>query len=76
MCGLALALACTFVPVLRGLPPLTHWPPADAKVVHFGTLEILTAVAFDVGVFLLVVGFTVTALALVGRAEAREQPQL
>jgi multisubunit Na+/H+ antiporter MnhB subunit len=75
MCGLALALACTFVPVLRGLPPLTHWPPPDAKVLHFGTLEILTAVAFDVGVFLLVVGFTVTALALVARAEAREQPE-
>ncbi|MFN8678427.1 MAG: MnhB domain-containing protein [Thermomicrobiales bacterium] len=73
MCGLALALACTFLPVLRGLPLLTHWPPPDAKVLHFGTVEILTAVAFDVGVFLLVVGFTVTALALVSRAESREQ---
>ena len=72
MCGLALALACTFLPVLRGLPVLTHWPPADAKVMHFGTVEILTAVAFDVGVFLLVVGFTVTALSLVSRAESRE----
>lgn len=75
MSGLALALACTFLPVLRGLPVLTHWPPPDAEVLHFGTLEILTAVAFDVGVFLLVVGFTVTALALVSRAESREQPQ-
>lgn len=75
MCGLALALACTFLPVLRGLPLLTHWPPPDAKVLHFGTVEILTAVAFDVGVFLLVLGFTVTALALVSRAESREQLQ-
>jgi multisubunit Na+/H+ antiporter MnhB subunit len=74
MSGLALALACTFLPVLRGLPLLTHWPPPDAEVLHFGTLEILTAVVFDVGVFLLVVGFTVTALALVSRAESREQP--
>jgi multisubunit Na+/H+ antiporter MnhB subunit len=74
MTGLALALACTFLPVLRGLPLLTHWPPPDAEVLHFGTLEILTAVVFDVGVFLLVVGFTVTALALVSRAESREQP--
>ncbi len=73
MCGLALALACTFLPVLRGLPLLTHWPSPDAKVLHFGTVEILTAVAFDVGVFLLVLGFTVTALALVSRAESREQ---
>jgi multisubunit Na+/H+ antiporter MnhB subunit len=72
MCGLALALACTFLPVLRGLPVLTHWPPPDAEVLHYGSLEILTAVAFDVGVFLLVVGFTVTALALVARAETRE----
>lgn len=75
MCGLALALACTFLPVLRGLPLLTHWPPPDAEVLHFGTVEILTAVAFDVGVFLLVVGFTVTALSLVSRAESREQLQ-
>lgn len=75
MCGLALALTCTFLPVLRGLPVLTHWPPPDAKVLHFGTVEILTAVAFDVGVFLLVLGFTVTALALVSRAESREQLQ-
>lgn len=71
MSGLALALACTFFPVLRGLPVLTHWPPPDAKVWHFGTLEILTAFLFDVGVFLLVVGFTVTGLSLVSRAEAR-----
>lgn len=75
MCGLALALACTFLPVLRGLPLLTHWPPPDAEVLHFGSVEILTAVAFDVGVFLLVLGFTVTALALVSRAESREQLQ-
>jgi multisubunit Na+/H+ antiporter MnhB subunit len=75
MSGLALALACTFLPVLRGLPLLTHWPPAEAKVLHFGTLEILTAFVFDVGVFLLVLGFTVTGLALVARAESREQPQ-
>lgn len=71
MSGLALALACTFLPVLRGLPVLTHWPPPDAKVLHFGTVEVLTAFVFDVGVFLLVVGFTVTSLSLVSRAEAR-----
>ena len=71
MSGLALALACTFFPVLRGLPVLTHWPPPDAKVWHFGTLEILTAFLFDVAVFMLVVGFTITSLALVSRAEAR-----
>jgi multisubunit Na+/H+ antiporter MnhB subunit len=70
--GLAIGLAVTFVPVLRGEPPLTHFPPPGAPVIHFGTLELLTAVLFDVGVFLLVVGFSVTALSLLARAEARE----
>ena len=70
--GLALALLVTFAPVLRGQPILTHWPPPDAPVVHLGTLELLTAVLFDVGVFLLVVGFCVTSLSLVARAENRE----
>ena len=41
---------------MSGLPLLTHWPPADAKVLHFGSLEILTAFVFDVGVFLVVAG--------------------
>ena len=75
MSGLALALACTFLPVLAGLPLLTIGLRADVQVLHFGSLEILTAFVFDVGVFLLVLGFTVTGLALVARAETREQPQ-
>jgi multisubunit Na+/H+ antiporter MnhB subunit len=72
MSGLALALAITFIPVLRGEPPLTHWPPPDAPVEHLGTLEVMTAVVFDVGVFLLVVGFAVTTMSLLARVEARE----
>ena len=70
--GLALALVVTFVPVLMGAPILTHSPPPNAAVVHLGTVELITAFAFDVGVFLLVVGFSVTSLSLVGRAEAWE----
>jgi multicomponent Na+:H+ antiporter subunit B len=72
--GLALALGVTFLPVLRGLPVLTHWPPPDAPVMHLGRVELISAFAFDVGVFLLVVGFSVTALTLVARAESREAP--
>lgn len=72
--GLALALAVTFVPVLLGHPILTHWPPPDAPVIHLGRVELLSAFAFDIGVFLLVVGFSVTALSLVARAESREAP--
>lgn len=72
--GLTLALAVTFAPVLTEKPILTHAPPPDAPVVHLGTVELITAFAFDVGVFLLVVGFSVTSLSLVARAEAWEAP--
>jgi multisubunit Na+/H+ antiporter MnhB subunit len=72
--GLAVALGVTFLPMLRGLPVLTHWPPPDAAVVHFGRVELITAFVFDIGVFLLVVGFAVTGLTLVARAEVRDAP--
>ena len=68
--GLALALAVTFVPVFRGNPILTHSPPPGAPVVHLGTVELITAFVFDIGVFCLVVGFSVTSLSLVARAES------
>jgi multicomponent Na+:H+ antiporter subunit B len=58
--GLVLALAVGFAPVLFGDPPFTHWPAPDAKVVKLGTLELISAVAFDIGVFLLVCGALVT----------------
>jgi hypothetical protein len=35
---------------------------------------LITAFVFDIGVFLLVLGFSVTALTLVARAESREVP--
>lgn len=72
LCGLMLALLVTFLPVLRGQPVLTHWPEPGEPVIHFGSVEILTAFLFDVGVFLLVTGFSVTSLTLLARAEARE----
>ncbi len=52
--GLLIALAVGFVPVLAGDPPFTHVPGPGEDVVHFGTLEFITAVAFDVGIFVLV----------------------
>lgn len=69
--GLALALALAFLPVVRGDPPLTHVPAPGASVTHLGSLELITAFAFDVGVFLLVTGFSVTAISLLARAEHR-----
>jgi multicomponent Na+:H+ antiporter subunit B len=58
--GLLLALAVGFLPVAAGDPPFTHRPAPGAHVVHIGTLELISAVAFDVGVFLLVCGVLVT----------------
>jgi multisubunit Na+/H+ antiporter MnhB subunit len=68
--GLVVALMVTFVPILRGDPLLTHLPRPGAAVVHLGTLELLTAVLFDVGVFLLVLGFGVETIRLLIRAGA------
>jgi multicomponent Na+:H+ antiporter subunit B len=55
--GLLIALAVGFAPLLAG-----HWPPKDVKPVTVGTLELITAVALDVGVFLLVTGVLVVLL--------------
>jgi multicomponent Na+:H+ antiporter subunit B len=54
--GLLIALAVGFLPVAAGDPPFTHRPGPGAGVVHLGKLELISAVAFDVGVFLLVCG--------------------
>lgn len=69
--GVFIALLTAFVPAIRGQALFTHWPPAGEEVIHFGTLEIITAVAFDVGVFLVVFGFGVGVIGAVARAEAR-----
>jgi hypothetical protein len=71
--GLLLALLVTFLPVLGGKPPLTHAPAPGASVIRLGTLELLTAVAFDVGVFLLVFGFAVGVIDLIARLGARNR---
>jgi multicomponent Na+:H+ antiporter subunit B len=58
--GLLTALAIGFVPVLLGDEPFPHFPRSGEPVIHIGTLELLTAVAFDLGLFLLVAGTLVT----------------
>ena len=65
--GLLLALAVAFIPVIFGQPVLTHWPPPDASVIHLGTLEIITAVVFDLAVCLLVFGFILGSMILLAR---------
>lgn len=52
--GLLIALATGFLGILMGDPPFTHYPRAGEPVIHIGTLEVITAVVFDVGLFLFV----------------------
>jgi len=67
-CGLLLALGVAAAPLLLGDAPLTHYPPAGIEPIHVGTIELMTAVLFDVGVFVLVFGFTVGVVSIFARA--------
>jgi multisubunit Na+/H+ antiporter MnhB subunit len=71
--GLVLAGLVAFVPILWGAPPLTHYPRPGENVIHIGTLEILTAVAFDLGVFLLVLGVSVGIVDALADAAERKR---
>lgn len=68
------ALALALVPLLRGDPILTHLPPAGAEVTKLGTLELMTSVAFDVAVFVLVLGAVVGIVHAVARAYEEMEP--
>jgi multisubunit Na+/H+ antiporter MnhB subunit len=57
--GLLGALAVALVPLARGDAIFTHSPGPGESVVHIGRLELITAVAFDVAVFVLVLGVVV-----------------
>jgi len=68
--GLGVAVAVAVVPALLGGALLEHAPPPGAEVITVGTLELITAVVFDIGVFLLVLGASVGILdAVAARAE-------
>ena len=71
--GLLLALLLALVPTLFGRPVLTHVPAPHEAVVSLGTLELHTAVLFDVAVFCLVFGFVVGVLDHIGQA-AEDEP--
>lgn len=70
--GLGLVLIVAFTPLLFGDPLFMHWPRINEKAYHFGALEFITPVAFDIGVFLIVYGFSVGAVNAVARAETRQ----
>jgi multicomponent Na+:H+ antiporter subunit B len=68
--GLLVALAIGFFPLVLGRPVFSHFPRPGQHPVTIGTLEFITAVLFDVGVFLLVVGVLVALMhQLAGQAE-------
>lgn len=71
--GLLVALAVALFPLAFGEEILSHRPEPGADVVRLGTLELLTAVVFDVGVFLLVLGAAVAIIDAV--ALRREAPR-
>lgn len=71
--GVFLAALVAFVPVLAGEPIFRHWPHAGEHASHFGSLEFITPVLFDVGVFLVVIGFCVGAMTSISRALSRQE---
>jgi multisubunit Na+/H+ antiporter MnhB subunit len=70
--GVGLVLAITFVPILLGDPVLTHRPGPGEKVVHIGTLELMTPVLFDIGVFAAVAGAVVSFIDGLARPDIEE----
>ncbi len=71
-----LVLAANLVssrPLGVGEAILTHYPPPGTEPVHIGTLEVMTAVLFDFGVFLLVFGFAVGVASFFARAIAGKE---
>lgn len=70
--GLGLVVVVAFTPLLFGEAMFTHWPPINEKAYHFGALEFITPVLFDIGVFMIVYGFSVGAVTAVARAEVRQ----
>jgi len=69
--GLAIGVAVFGLPMLLGSAPLEHWPAPGEQPVHVGSLELISAVVFDVGVFLLVLGVAVTIIDVL--ATSREE---
>ncbi len=70
--GLAVGVAVFAAPLLLGEAPLQHAPSPGVSPLHVGSLELITAVVFDVGVFLLVLGASVAiidAIATPGEGE-------
>lgn len=73
--GLLIVLLVAFAPMLRGDALLSHMPPPSAHVIRLGTLELHTAVLFDVGIAVVVFSFTVNTVRMVARADGDGQKE-
>jgi multicomponent Na+:H+ antiporter subunit A len=71
--GLLVSLGVAAAPLFLGEPVLTHFPRPGTEPIHLGTIEVMTAVLFDLGVFLLVFGFAVGAVASFARAISQRE---
>ncbi|MDQ4128184.1 MAG: oxidoreductase, partial [Actinomycetota bacterium] len=71
--GLLVTLGVAAVPLFLGDAVLTHYPLPGSKPVYLGTVELITPVLFDAGIFLLVFGFAVGVVSIFARAIAREE---
>ena len=71
--GLLVALGVAAAPLFLGEPVLTHFPRAGTEPIHLGTVEVMTAVLFDLGVFLLIFGFAVGLVTYFARAISQRE---
>jgi multicomponent Na+:H+ antiporter subunit B len=72
--GLLACLAFGFAGVAFGEPPFTHYPRAGEATLHIGTLELTTAVGFDIGLFMLVIGVVVLLIRELSRLVLEPEP--
>lgn len=61
--GLLIVVGTVAVPLAFGGTLLEHWPPADAQPRYVGSLELITAVIYDAGIALVVVGAVIAIVA-------------
>jgi multisubunit Na+/H+ antiporter MnhB subunit len=73
MTGVAIGAGVLVVPALLGGAPLEHRPAPGEEPLHAGTLEVISAVVFDIGVFLLVVGAAVMIIDTIAATPAEER---
>ena len=71
--GLLVTLGVAAAPLFLGEPVLTHFPRAGTEPLHIGTIEVMTAVLFDFGIFLLVFGFAVGLVSSFARSISQRE---